>query len=93
MNGLRIARRSAAPRRGVRTAVVAVALTCLAVAVAWLGTALALATAEGVTAVPGAGQTYDTEFIEDWLFVVTAVFAVGLVGLAAWCGGHRPRSG
>jgi hypothetical protein len=32
---------------------------------------------------PGAGQTYDTEFIEDWLYVATAVLAVVLAVLAA----------
>ena len=82
MSSLRMARRSAAPRRGGRAAAAA-AMACLAVAVAWLGTALALATAEGVTPVPGAGQTYDTEFIEGWVYVATAVFAVDMVRLAA----------
>jgi hypothetical protein len=65
--------------------VAAVAVAGLAVTVAWLGTVLALATAEGVIQVPdGLGQTYDNEFIEFGLYVATAVVSVGLVGLAAW---------
>jgi hypothetical protein len=84
MSSSRVVRRSAARRPGVRGVVGAVATAGLAVTVAWLGTALALATAEGVTPVPGGpGETYDTEFIEGGLYVATAVVSVGLVGLAA----------
>lgn len=83
---MRLARWPAARPRSVRAVPVAVVMAGLAVVVAWLGTATALATAEGVTPVPGGpGQTYDTEFIEDGLYVATAVVAVGLVGLAARC--------
>ncbi|MBS2936256.1 hypothetical protein KDN32_00695 [Nocardioides sp. J2M5] len=57
------------------------ALAATAAAVAWSGTAVALAVAPGVTVL--GGDTYDTEFIDGPFYLMAALLSLGLVAVAA----------
>lgn len=73
-----------ASRDDRRTPSTALSLAGLAVLVAWAGTALALAVAGGATRVGGAdSSSYDTEFIQEGVYLGAAVVATVILGAAA----------
>jgi hypothetical protein len=78
---------SGVARHGAATHHVLAALVAgVAVVTAWVGTALALEAAGGVTRVRGVPDRseYQTEFIESWMYQTTAVLALLVLAGAAW---------
>jgi hypothetical protein len=79
--GSHVARHGAAAHHVLASLVAGVA-----VATAWVGTALALEAADGVSRVRGGPDRseYQTEFIESWMYETTAVLAILVLAGAAW---------